>query len=62
MQPTEEGRHSIVSEEADMPLFTSPRAFQKPTKEPIEGLETPMENFNQYSPTDKSEENNVISP
>ena len=43
-------------------MFTSPRAFQKPSKEPIEGLETPLEKVNQYSSTEKSEENNVISP
>ena len=48
-----------------MPMFTSPRAFQKPTKEPIEGLETPMEKYNQYSPkSNKSgeQEINVVSP
>ena len=60
----DEGRQSLVSEEAEIPLFTSPRALQKPTKVPIEGLEAPMEEHTEHSLVYKAGENevDVISP
>ena len=60
-QPIDAVRPSAVSDEAEIPLFTSPRAFLKPTKEPIEGLETPMVEYkDEYSTIDKCGE--IISP